>query len=326
MEAFAAETKEEIIFEPIISGEHGGGVSVPAGKPVTAHPLGDGRYRVEACLGSTMPDYSAVVESKQIAITGEVRRVFDVFFDYKTDRPARSRPDADRDSPRLRSDHELLWTKKLNSGVHFAPTAPSARRNGYLIYTDTSEARHWYGSDAITSSYTGWSRPTSLAGAIASLNEDERSRYLNPPYTIGSAMIWPVRKKDRPTINTARGFGPSGRLIGDRMDLTLECIRRHYSGEQDSPLAGVLGAYADFFELFDGFTEFVDYFHLQDLVTPDYNAVRFYLPFDNFERSGAPVTRDEYVTYREATLEFIAARARRMAEWVRRHHPDIDVL
>ncbi|MGO4859557.1 hypothetical protein AB4074_19940 [Arthrobacter sp. 2MCAF14] len=44
-------------------------------------------------------------------------------------------------------------------------------------------------------------------------------------------------------MDTARGFGPSGRLIGDRMDLTLECIRRHYTGEPESPLASVLNAY-----------------------------------------------------------------------------------
>lgn len=252
-------------------------------------------------------------------------RVFDISFDYKTDKPARTRPDADRDSPRLRLDHELLWTKNLRSGVLFAPTAPSARRNGYLIFTDASGARHWYGSDAITSSYTTWLRPKPLANAIASLNQDQRTRYLDPPYTIASSMILPVRSKDRPTLNTARGFGPSGRLIGDRMDLTLECIRRHYAGEPGSPLANVTSAYADFFALFDGFTEFVEFFHLQDLVTPDCDEVRFYLPFDNFQRSGTPATTEEYVTYREATLEFIAGRKRRMAKWVMEHHPEIEV-
>ena len=103
-------------------------------------------------------------------------RIFDTSFDYKSDKPAKTKPDADRDSPRLRLEHELLWTKELDSGVLFEPTAPSARRDGYLIFTDTSGARHWYGSDAITHSYTGWSRPKSLADAIAWLNEDQRSR------------------------------------------------------------------------------------------------------------------------------------------------------
>lgn len=247
-------------------------------------------------------------------------RVFCTSFDYKSDKPARTKPDADRDSLRLRLDHELLWTKDLRSGVRFAPTAPSARRDGYLIFTDASGDSHWYGSDAITSSYTGWLRPSSLVGAIAGLDEDQRPRYLNPPYTIGSAMIWPVRKKDRPTMNTARGLRL---LIADRMDLTLECIRRHYAGEPESPLVDVITAYADFFALFDGFTEIVEFFHFQDLVTPDHDEVRFYLPFDNFKRSGTPATTEEYVTYREATLEFIAGRKRRMAKWVIENHPEI---
>jgi hypothetical protein len=248
-------------------------------------------------------------------------RVFDTSFNYMTDTPPGTDPDSG--SPNLRADHVLLWTKELRPGVVFEPTAPPKRGDGYLIFTDPSEARHWYGSDAITSSYSPpRSRTASLANAIASLNEDERSRYLNPPYTIGSAMIWPVRKKDRPTMNQARGFRS---LIADRMDLTLECIRRHYAGEPESPLADVINAYADFFALFDGFKEFVEFFHFQDLVTPDYEEVRFYLPFDNFKRSGMPATKDEYVTYREATLEFISARNGRMAAWVMENHPGIEV-
>ena len=250
-------------------------------------------------------------------------RVFDTSFDYKTDTPSKVGPDADKDSQRLRSDHELLWTKELPSGSVFAPKL-TARRREYLIFTDASEARHCYGSDAVTSSYTTWLKPKALVDAIAGLTEDQKSHYLNPRYTIGSAMIWPVRKKDRPTLNQARGFGGSGRPIGDRMDLTLECIRRHYAGEPESPLASVISAYKDFFELFQDFAGFVDFFHLQDLVTPD-DQVRFYLPFDNFERSGTPATTEEYVTYREATLKFIAARSLRMAEWVTKHHPEIEV-
>jgi len=249
-------------------------------------------------------------------------RAFDTSFDYKTDTPAKTRPDADRDSPRLRLDHQLLWTKKLNSGMRFAPSAPSARHKGYLIFTDPSGTQHWYGSDAITSSYTTWLTPKALVAAIAGLSEDQKARYLNPPYTIGSAMIWPVRSKDRPTLNAARGLR---RLVSDRIDLTLECVRRHYAGEPESPLADVINAYADFFALFEAFSEFVDFFHLQELVAPDYNEVQFFLPFDNFKRPATPTSTDEYVTYREATLAFIAARQRRMAKWVTENHPDIDV-
>jgi hypothetical protein len=78
--------------------------------------------------------------------------------------------------------------------------------------------------------------------------------------------------------------------------------------ENQGPLADVINAYGDFFDLFDGFKEFVDFFHFQDLVTPDYDGVQFFLPFDNFKRSGTPATTAEYVTYREKSLKFIAAR------------------
>ena len=70
----------------------------------------------------------------------------------------------------------------------------------------------------------------------------------------------------------------------------------------------------------------MDFFHFQDLVTPDYAEVRFFLPFDNFQRSGTPATPEEYVEYREAVLEFIGKRRRRMAQWVRKNRPDIQVL
>jgi hypothetical protein len=92
-----------------------------------------------------------------------------------------------------------------------------------------------------------------------------------------------------------------------------------------SPLADVTSAYADFFELFDGFKEFVEFFHFQDLVTTDCKKVQFYLPLDNFKRSGTPTTTPEYVTYRDKVLEFIEKRNGRMAKWVKENHPEIEI-
>ena len=114
-------------------------------------------------------------------------------------------------------------------------------------------------------------------------------------------MVWPVRTKDRPTINAARGFGPTGRVVRDRIDLTLECIRRHYEGV-DNPLALVLASYGDFFALFDGFAEFIEFFHFQDLVQPDWSGVRSLMRPDwivsqsDFEREATPATVQEYVS------------------------------
>lgn len=238
---------------------------------------------------------------------------FDVAFNFETDQPRGTNPDADSDSPTLRRYHQLLWSKPLKSGVVFTLEAPTVRRQGYLIYTDASGHRHWFGSDAITNSYSRWLRPKALVESIAELNTEQRSRYLHPPYTVGSTMIWPVRSKDRPTINQARG---TRSRIADRMDLTLECIRRHYLGRADSPLADVLAAYGDFFALFEDFEEFVDFFHFQDLVTADYESIQFYLPFEDFSRGGTPLTTDEYVACMEATLSLIKRRQHRMAKWI----------
>jgi hypothetical protein len=156
------------------------------------------------------------------------------------------------------------------------------------------------------------------------LSEEQKRRYFNPPYTIGSAMIWPVRTKHLPTLNTARGMRIR---IADRMDLTLECIRRHYAKEPGSPLADVTTNYGDFFELFCTFEKFVEFFHFQDLVTPEGKIV-FFLEEDEdkvFTRLGVPITKDEYIRVQEASLKFIALRGNRMADWVEENHRDIEV-
>ena len=105
-------------------------------------------------------------------------RGFDPSFDFKTDQPARTRQDPDRVSPKLRRLHQVLWTKRLNSGVLFAPKAPPNGGDGYLLFTVPSGPRYRFGSDAITASYTSWLRPRALVGAIAGLNEEQRARYL----------------------------------------------------------------------------------------------------------------------------------------------------
>lgn len=240
---------------------------------------------------------------------------FDVSFDFRTDVPAGKDPD--EYSARLRATHRMLWSKPLKSGTALELVIPSSRRKGYLLNAYPKGPELCFGSDAITHSYTTWTRPNALREAIASLDEQQSKKYLNPPYTVGSAMIWPVRSKDRPTMNQARGTRSA---IADRIDLTLECIRRHYADEQDSPLTDVLHAYRDFFDLFNGFSEFVDFFHFQDLVSADYTQVNFLLPFEGFARHGAPRSAEEYISYRTGTLSFIKGRERRITEWMMRHN------
>ncbi len=113
------------------------------------------------------------------------------------------------------------------------------------------------------------------------------------------------------TINGARGFHP---LIKDRFDLTVECIRRHYLNE-DSPLSATLARYADYFRLFGDFRGYVEFFLLQDLVTDDCSAVKFFSPFDDFNSSPVPGNMAAYLDYRELAVSFIEARNQRIQTW-----------
>src|SRR5207247_1537178 len=68
---------------------------------------------------------------------------------------------------------------------------------------------------------------------IQTLIPEEQLKAFNAAgYTIGGMMIFPGNRIDgKWTINQARGC--TGR-IGDRFDLTLECIRRHYGSSRST--------------------------------------------------------------------------------------------
>lgn len=130
-------------------------------------------------------------------------------------------------------------------------------------------------------------------------------------YTIGGMMLFPANRVGRSmTINSARGFHPR---IKDRFDLTVECIRRHYL-DQWSPLSGVLGRYSDFFHLFGDLRGYVEFFLLEDLVTEDGAAVKFFAPFKDFSTSPLPESLDAYRAYQHHAVGFIEARNRRILQ------------
>jgi hypothetical protein len=128
-------------------------------------------------------------------------------------------------------------------------------------------------------------------------------------------MIWPANQiGGKMTINAARGCHPR---IKDRFDLTVECIRRYYNDpskllNEYNPLGKTLHRYADFFELFGDFRGYVEFFLLQDLVTNDFSAVRFMMPFDKFLPGPLPTTIEAYRAYKARAIEFIEARNERI--------------
>ena len=162
-------------------------------------------------------------------------------------------------------------------------------------------------SDSVMQTFTRWRSMQHITSQIdASLNEE----FQRITYTIGGMILFPGNRVDgKMTINGARGIFRT--KIADRFDLTLECIRRHYAGEE-SPLGSVLARYPEFFSLFGDFVGYVRFFLLEDLVAPD-GHIRFFTEFDDFESSAQPSDLESYLVFRSRSIAFVKARNRRIA-------------
>jgi hypothetical protein len=233
--------------------------------------------------------------------------LIDTSFDFRTDTPPGPRKDADADSPTLRRYHKVLWSKALPGGTRFDLDDTRPRHKAYLYHRSDLGKEFFLSSDSVIQTFTRWG----FAKAHPELyTEEENNKFMAIAYTIGGMMVFPGNRiEGKWTINQARGCL---KKISDRLDLTLECIRRHYLGLHDpSRLGETLARYDDFFALFESFSGYVDFFLLQDLVTDDCSAVTFFMPFDDFKTS---VPKDDvtYREYRRRSIEFIEARNRRI--------------
>ena len=225
--------------------------------------------------------------------------MIDTSFNFRSDTP--SKKDPDTWSPTLAAYHKLLWSKPLPNGHVFSL---EYKKPPFYLHHCSDLGEFWLSSDTVV--------PTFRRRAIDGVAKDEMN-FGGLGYTIGGMMVFPANQIDgRWTINQARGCT---RRISDRFDLTVECIRRYFSGEK-SPLSEVLGRYSDFFFLFRDFAGYVEFFHLQDIVDSGFTAVTFFLPFKDFgETSPIPDSRDAYFQYRSAALDFLNARNQRIREW-----------
>ncbi len=227
---------------------------------------------------------------------------FDSEFDLRSDTPAGKDPDTY--SPRLRRYHRLLWSKELPNKKKFDLVAE--KRTVYLAH-DSEVGRFVLSSDTIATS-----NRKRLHHLYSELSDEENERFHRQGYTIGGTIVFPgVRFNGKQTINQRRG---THREIEDRFDLTMECIRRHYVGES-SPLGETLAAYGSFFDLFVDFAGYVDFFHLGDLISKS-GKVKPFHPFEGFGPRSLPDNLDDYIAYRERTLEFVRARNQRIQKWV----------
>ena len=229
----------------------------------------------------------------------------DTTFNFTTESNGR---DPDSYSPTVRKYHQLLWTKELPDG----DLLEIEEINSELMYRFNMQTLK-FSSDAISNSYIGIKKVAHLKDEIA-LSEFEEFR--DKGSTIGAYTIFPSSRSDgKMTLNGARGLNSK---IGDRFDLTLECIRLHYRGEEN-PLSDTLASpYNRFFfrSLFYNFKGYVEFFLLQDLVDESFEKIKFFTETEKpFENSPIPKTATEYREYKKASMEFVDARNNRIDEW-----------
>ena len=227
-------------------------------------------------------------------------RDIDIHFDVRTDSHDK---DPDSASTTLKAYHQLLWSKPLPNGKMMSLTQG---KGYYLKWNDI-----YFGSDSIIVSFwhARYKHRDLIVSSIPNV-KDYREDYLKKASTIAGYVIFP---QIRWSMNQARGCS---RKISDRWDLTLECIRRYYSGEP-SPLDTALQRSKAFFDLFVDFKGYVDFFLLQDCVDENYN-VKFWLDTPLFVSMPMPKNLDEYYKWIDSQLDFVAKRGKRIEDYCKR--------
>lgn len=228
--------------------------------------------------------------------------IIDPTFDFRSDANGK---DPDSHSPTLRAYQRVLYSKPL-------PNGEVMELSDRLNWKD-----FWFSSDSILHGFMGWD---SYRHITSQADPQLVEKYVKIDYYIGGEIIFPCYKvSGSQTINQARGCN---HRIRDRIDLTMECIRRFYLGEQ-SPLYKCLSNYKSFFDLFVDFKGYTDFFFMQDLVTDDYSGIRFLTWFDDFESTmPLPRTIEEYNDYLSNVIEFCEARNRRITSWCEKHESE----
>ena len=224
--------------------------------------------------------------------------------------------DPDRDCERLYEWHRALWGRVVPGVAPFGLEVIYDRGYGLrLRCADGGE--FWLGSDSIipTWSSLGWTSrfAPDLVAEIARDADD----FYRLACTIGGYIVFPRNRVGQTgwTINQCRGMYSS---IADRFDVTLECIRRHYSDPSAmNPLGERLTYYADFFALFRDFDTYVRFFLLDDLVDAGRIAVRSLVTGDPLMEFSVPAfarSAAEYREYRQRTITFVRARNERIQQ------------
>ena len=225
--------------------------------------------------------------------------MIDITFDFRTD----SKGDPDTYSPTLNEYHRMLWSKKLPNGE--VMDLRSGKPPYVLTWKD-----FYLTSDTIIVEINN-SKNQKIIDQVNAMVDDSDAFFenlLRRSYTIGGMIIFPCHTN---SMNQRRGTHPR---IRDRWDLTLECIRRYYAGEE-SPLSKVIESDKAFYDLFVDFKGYVDFFLLQDCVSEDYSKVDIWCGDASFQKSGLPETVWDYFKFIRKEHEFLDKRNTRIQQY-----------
>ena len=226
--------------------------------------------------------------------------MIDITYDFRSDAGGK---DPDTYSPTLNAYHRALWSKELPNGEMMQ--LQSGRAPYVLSWKD-----FYFTSDTIIVEMM-YGKNQKIVDLVRERLQDPDGFYetlLRRSYSIGGMIIFPVHVN---SMNQRRGMNSR---IADRWDLTLECIRRHYSGEE-SPLSKVIESDKAFYDLFVDFKGYVDFFFLQDCVSKDYSSVEIWMGDTSFEGSGYPKTVEEYFRFLFKEHEFLDKRNIRIQQY-----------
>ena len=215
--------------------------------------------------------------------------------------------DPDSSSLTLQEYHKQLWSKELPNGQQMILEKGSG--SNYLTWNDFR-----FGSDSIIVSFR-YKRYQHIINQVKDKVGDYKVYYedlIRKSYTIGGMIIFP---KHHDSINQNRG---TNKLVSDRWDLTMECIRKYYLGEEN-PLMPILRSDKAFFDLFVDFKGYVNFFFLQDCVNADYSKVNIWDGKGDFSEDGLPKTLDDYLSFIDKEVEFLNKRNKRIDEYCKKH-------
>lgn len=216
--------------------------------------------------------------------------------------------DPDSKSPTLNLYHSILWSKQLPNGEYLEL---KREKSPYHFSWNT----FYFSSDSIIVGLR-YQKYRYMIEQVMERVWDYKAYYedlIRKSYTIGGMIIFPLHRN---SINQRKGCN---QYISDRWDLTMECIRRYYLGE-DSPLYKVLKDDKEFFDLFVDFKGYVDFFLLQDCVSDDYSKVDIWCGNASFDKCGLPETVYDYFTFIDKEFEFLEKRNLRIKEYCVEHN------